>query len=180
MNKIISHELSKFGKVDIALHKESAIFYDLLEEKGIINYLKNLDHLGFISKSHPGNNHKRWDYVMLQLYILHKLKDEVFRTGLSSGHRIDGRHEVSGLVILQIAVFFSNIGHLKGTLSSEVGFLDFLERNNYAKSDFLSNISDSQDWMDFTNNIINNKDYYKIKYIIALNFFKEPQHKPSH
>lgn len=58
MNRIISHELSKFGKLDIALHAKSTVFYNQLENDRLIDYLKNLEHLGFISKSHPGNNDK--------------------------------------------------------------------------------------------------------------------------
>lgn len=178
MNKIISHELSKFGKLDIALHAKSTVFYNLLEEDGLIDYLKNLEHLGFISKSHPGNNHKRWDYIMLQFYILHKLKDEVFRTGLSSNHKIDDQNQTSGLVILQIAILFANIGHLKGTLSSEIGLLNYLEQNPSFKTDFFNKIDLSQKWKPFADNIFENKDYYKIKYLVALNYLLERNTDP--
>jgi hypothetical protein len=178
MNRIISHELSKFGKIDIALHAKSTIFFNQLETDGLIDYLKNLDHLGFISKSNPGNNHKRWDYVMLQFYVLHKLKDEVFRTGLSSNHRIDNQNQTSGLVILQIAILFANIGHLKGTLSSEIALLNFLENNALQKNEFFSEIDKSQRWKPFAENILNTKDYYKVKYLIALNYLLKNNHDP--
>ncbi|WP_420378973.1 hypothetical protein [Gilvibacter sp.] len=170
MNKIISHELSKFGKLNVALHHKSTDFYTLLESKGIINYLKGLDHLGYLSKSNPGNNHKRWDYVVLQLYILHKLKDGVFRTGLSSNHTIHDQLQTSGIVILQIAVLFANLGHLSGTIASESALLDFLNQNNTAKTNFLSNISTNATWNQFSENIFSNNDVYKTKYLIALNF----------
>jgi|SRR5690554_2413493 len=173
MNRIISHELSKFGRIHIALHAQSNVFYEQLESDGLIDYLKGLNHLGFISKSNPGNNHKRWDYIMLQFYILHKLKDEVFRTGLSSNHRIDNQKQTSGLVILQIAILFANIGHLKGTLSSEIALLNFLENNEDQKNIFLNKINLSENWKSFADNIINNKDYYKVKYLIALNYILE-------
>jgi hypothetical protein len=178
MSRIISHELSKFGKLDIALHAKSTIFYNQLEEDGLIDYLKNLEHLGFISKSHPGNNHKRWDYIMLQFYILHKLKDEVFRTGLSSNHKIDDQNQTSGLVILQIAILFANIGHLKGTLSSEIGFLNYIEQNPTFKNDFFKKIDQSPNWKPFADNIFDNKDYYKIKYLVALNYLLEKNTDP--
>jgi len=178
MNRIISHELSKFGKLHIALHAKSTVFYNQLEEDGLIDYLKNLDHLGFISKSHPGNNHKRWDYIMLQFFILHKLKDEVFRTGLSSNHKIDDQNQTSGLVILQIAILFANIGHLKGTLSSEIGLLNYLEQNPTYKNDFFIKINQSPNWKQFAYNIFDNKDYYKIKYLVALNYLLEKNSDP--
>ena len=170
MNRIISHELSKFGKISIALHHHSTTFYDLLEQDKIIDYLKTMDHLGFISKSNPGNNHKRFDYVMLQLYILHKLKDGLFRTGLGSNHQIDDNNQASGIVILQIAVLFSNIGHLKGTLSSEVAFLDLLKSNPSYQEVFLREINKDVRWKAFAKNIIDKREYYKVKYLIALNY----------
>lgn len=176
MTKIISHELSKFGKIDIALHSKSMEFYDILEEKNLVEYLKSIDHLGFISKSHPGNNHKRWDYVMLQFYILLKLKDGIFRTGLSSNHKIDEGIQTSGLVILQIAVLFANIGHLQGTLASEVGLFQYLEENEDEKNTFLNEINRDETWRNFAQNIFSSHDYYKMKYLVALNFlFKNVQ-----
>lgn len=178
MNIIVSHELSKFGKLNIALHAESAVFYEQLESHGLIDYLKNLEHLGFISKSHPGNNHKRWDYIMLQFHLLHKLRDEVFRNGLSSKHKIDDQHQTSGLVILQVAILFANIGHLKGTLSSEIGLLNFLEQNENQKTDFFTRINQSAIWKPFSDNIYKTKDYYKIKYLVALNYLLENNTDP--
>jgi len=170
MNKIISHEISKFGRIDIALHHKSTDFYNILDNYGLIDYLKNIEHLGFITKSHSGNNHKRWDYVMLQLYLLHKLKDGVFRVGLSSNHRIDADEQTTGIVILQIAVLFANIGHLKGTIPSESAFMDFLNQKPNKKADFLSEINSIPEWKEFSDKIFSNKDIYKVKYLIALNF----------
>ncbi|MEN8928330.1 MAG: hypothetical protein ABF242_09465 [Flavobacteriales bacterium] len=170
MNKIISHEISKLGKVDIALHHHSTDFYLILEKHGLIDYLKNLDHLGFISKSHPGNNHKRWDYIMLQLHIIHKLKDEIFRTGLSSNHSIDKKNQTSGIVILQIAILFANLGHLNGTLAAETELIHFIKNNPKKKKEFFEEISKSKDWSQFANNIIDKNDYYKSKYLVALNY----------
>lgn len=173
MNKIISHEISKLGKIDIALHNKSAEFYNILETKGIIEHLKKLDHLGFISKSHPGNNHKRWDYVMLQLYFLHKLKDKIFKNGLGSDHKIVANQELSGIVILQIAVLFSNIGHLHGTLASEIALFNYLEREPERKKEFLQNISNVDILKKYAEKVFSEHDYYKIKYLIALNFLKK-------
>jgi hypothetical protein len=170
MNKILTHEVSKFGKVNIALHHLSTDFYELLNDNGLIDHLKNLDHLGFISKSHPGNSHKRWDYVMLQMHLLHKLKDEVFRTGLSSNHKIDDENQTTGIVILQIAVLFSNIGHLKGTLASETGLIQLLKSNSALKNEFFVEINKNTEWRKFCDDILKNNDYYKTKYLVGLNF----------
>lgn len=173
MNKILSHEISKIGRLDIALHNESAQFYNLLEANGLIEHLKKLDHLGFISQSHPGNNHKRWDYVMLQLFLLHKLKHGIFNSGLSHNHQISEDFKASGIIILQIAVLFSNIGHLPGTLASEISLFNYLIENPQKKKEFLNKINRDKDWKKYAKKIFEQYDYYKVKYLIGLNFLLE-------
>lgn len=169
MSSKLSHEISKYGRLDVAIHGKAEFFYNELESLGLIDYLKGLDHLGFISKSHPGNNHKRWDYVILQLYLLHKLKHNVFKNGLSSSHRITEGYEISGLEILQVAVLFSNIGHLPGTLASEKSLFKNLQRYPQRKSDFLSFVNQDSRWQDYVDKVFEDYDYYKVKYLCALN-----------
>ncbi len=171
MSKLVSHEVSKFGRFDIVFHSEAEIFYNLLKDKGLIDYLKDLDHLGFITKAHPGNNHKRWDYVMLQLYLLHKLKDGVFKYGLSNNCKIDEDTEISsGLSLIQIAILFSNIGHLPGTIAAEKALYHYLEENPNRKTEFLSPFIDNIVWKSFSDNVFDNHDFYKVKHLIAANF----------
>ncbi|MBD3636001.1 MAG: hypothetical protein HUJ25_01565 [Crocinitomicaceae bacterium] len=170
--RIIEHEISKFGKLEVVLHKSSKAFYDILEEHGIVNHLKRIDQLGFISKSHPGNNHKRWDYVCLQLYFLHRLKHATFREGLNSANIKGLDKDMSRLELLQIAVLFSSIGHLKGSLASEIAFFQILNENPTKKAEFLKPIQVDNTWDNYIKNIFENYDYYKVKNLIGLNFVK--------
>lgn len=174
--QIIQHEISKFGKLELVLHGYSKDFYKLLEEKGIIDHLKEIDQLGFISKAHPGNNHKRWDYICLQLHFLHKLKHATFKEGLNSSN-IKGinnkalEKKMSKLQILQIAVLFSNLGHLKGTLASEISLFETLKENDELKRQILTPIFKyDKEWENYVENVFSNYDFYKVKYIIGLNF----------
>lgn len=166
---LVSHELSNVGKLDISLHGIAATFYDQLNSDGIIDYLKDLNHLGFISKSHPGNNHKRWDYVCLQLFLLQKLKHSTFKTGLNSNTEVDGR-SASNQEILQTFILFANIGHLEGTLASEKGLHDFLAQNSGAKDDFLKEIGKTSDFTEIIDKVFLQYDFYKIKYLVGLNY----------
>ncbi|MDH7913154.1 hypothetical protein [Winogradskyella sp. SYSU M77433] len=169
--KIITHEISNIGRVDICLFGEAKKFYDNLEENGIINNLKKMDHLGFISKAHPGNNHKRWDYVCLQLLVLQKLKHSIFNTGLN--YSIKELDQISKLEFMQCGILLSNIGHLHGTLATEKSFLIFLLKSKSRQNEFLSEISKDKRWDEFTKKIILNYDFYKVKYLIALNYIKK-------
>jgi hypothetical protein len=166
---LITHELSNIGKLDISLHGIAAIFYNQLCADGLIDYLKDLNHLGFISKSHPGNNHKRWDYVCLQLFLVQKLKHSTFKTGLNRDTDLDGK-KASNQEILQTFILFANIGHLEGTLASEKGLYDFLNQNTKEKENFLSEINNLPELKDLVDKVFVKYDFYKMKYLIALNY----------
>jgi hypothetical protein len=165
----ISHELSNIGKLDFQFHGIAALFYAQLQTDGIIDYLKGLDHLGFISKCHPGNHHKRWDYVCLQLYFLQKLRHSAFNTGLTKDIEINGTN-ASYLEILQTFILFANIGHLEGTVASEKGLFKFLEQNAHAKGSFLGEIDNIPELKAFADKIFTSFDFYKVKYLVALNY----------
>lgn len=170
--KLIEHEISKFGKLEVVLHKSSKKFYSLLNEKGVIDHLKKIDQLGFISKSHPGNNHKRWDYVCLQLYLLHRLKHASLRIGLASEFKLGNNFIISNLEILQIAVLFSSIGHLPGTLAFEIALFEILKENKSKKNLFIKKINNDKDWKEYCSKVFNEYDYYKVKNLIGLNFIQ--------
>jgi len=174
--KIIRHEISNIGRVDISLYGEAKFFYENLEQNGVIRNLKKMNHLGFISKVHPGNNHKKWDYICLQLLILQKLKHSIFNSGLS--HQIKELDGISKLEFMQCVILLSNIGHLHGTLASEKGLLNFLLKNKTRRGLFLSNINNDPEWEDFASKIFDNFDYYKIKYLIAINYYLVNYNKP--
>lgn len=167
---LIEHEISKFGKLEVVLHGFSSEYYENILKDGIIGHLKRIDQLGFISQSHPGNNHKRWDYVCLQLYLLHRLKHATFRIGLNSQCKSLGLSQLSRLELLQIAVLFSSMGHLPGTLASETALFELLENSKKRKDDFLNKISLDADWKKYADKIFVNHDFYKLKILIALNY----------
>jgi hypothetical protein len=166
---LITHELSNLGRLNINLYGIAAEFYNQADSDGLIDYLKRLDHLGFISKSHPGNHHKRWDYVCLQLFLIQKLKHSAFNSGLNSSSIIEG-HEISNQELLQFFILLANIGHLEGTISSEKALFDYLLHNSAVKSEFFVNINKHADLRLICEDVLNTNDYYKIKYLISLNY----------
>ena len=166
---LIEHEVSNLGKLNINLHGVAAEFYNQTDSDGLIDYLKRLDHLGFISKSHPGNHHKRWDYVCLQLFLIQKLKHSFFNSGLNSTSIIGG-HEISNQELLQFFILLANIGHLEGTISGEKALFDYLKEHKALKSEFLININKHEDLKKICEHVLNTNDYYKFKYLISLNY----------
>lgn len=165
---LLKHELTSLGHQAIALRPNASKLYKLLVKNDLISFMKRSDHLGVISSSHPSNNHKRWDYVVLQLKLLQALKNSPINSGLSSAG-IKELPGVTGEDFLQCCILLSNIGHLPGTISSERSLLKFLEENQTFKTTFLSNINSTQ-FAAIINDVFDQKDYYKLKYLIALNF----------
>lgn len=171
---LLTHEVSNLGRFNINLHGVAAEFYKLALKDGLIDYLKRLDHLGFIAKAHPGNHHKRWDYVCLQLFLFQKLKHSNFNTGLNSANKI-GAIEVSNLELVQLFVLVANVGHLEGTVSGEKALFDFLVQNESKKLEFLKSINQYQSFSGIAKKIFDDNDFYKIKYLIALNYLLSKQ-----
>lgn len=161
--------MSNLGRLNINLHGVAAEFYSLLDTDGLIDYLKRLDHLGFISKSHPGNHHKRWDYICLQLFLVQKLKHSSFNTGLNSKIKILDE-EVSNQELLQFFILLANIGHLEGTISSETALLNHIKSNPTVKDEFLSCINKYPFFLPIAQQIISTNDTYKAKYLVSLNY----------
>lgn len=166
---LITHEMSNLGRININLFGLAAEFYSIAQADGLIDYLKKVDHLGFISKSHPGNHHKRWDYVCLQLLLIQKLKHPTLNTGLGTTVRL-GEIEASNQELLQFFVLFANVGHLEGTISSERALLDHLRKDSEKKDKFFSNIDKNKSLKGIADSFFSSGDPYKVKYLIALNY----------
>lgn len=166
---LLTHELANLGRLNINLYGVASEFYLQAAKDGLIDYLKRVDHLGFISKSHPGNHHKRWDYVCLQLFLLQKLRHKSFNTGLAKNTTV-GSKQVSNLELVQLFVLLANIGHLEGTIATEKALFDYLKANEKHRNDFLSAFKNYPELMTVATQMFNGHNPYNLKYLIALNY----------
>jgi hypothetical protein len=164
--KLLSEELSSIGKINIVLRGKTTELFNVLEKDGLIQNLKSIKHLGVISLSHTSSRHTRWDYVCLMLFLTQKIWGSTLLTGLGTTIRSLG---ISGEELIQSFVLLSNIGHLEGTISSEKGLMKFLLENDIEKNNFLKNI-DPQEYSELIDNCFTKYDFYKIKYLITLNY----------
>lgn len=168
-HRFIQHEIPNLGKVNIDLYGQAAELYNLLDKNGIINNLKKIENLGMITHSHPSNVHKRWDYVCLQLLLLQRLKYSSLKfLGLNSTIIKNSDETVSSEEYLQCQILFSSIGVIPGTVSSEKALLTFLINNSTEKEKLISPFK--TEWNNLVIKIFNEYDYFKIKYLVALNF----------
>lgn len=137
----IKYNIPQLGKIQAVVYGQYAKkCYEYLEKENYIEKLKNIDQLGIIRKSLEGVHHTRWEYVVLQLYLINKLKDKKMGLGINSNIQINIEGEefkISCVEIIQIWILLLNSGHLYGTFSSEIGILEYLKQNKEMKEKFL-------------------------------------------
>ena len=76
---IIEYQYPDLGTVQVRLEKESASIYEFLRSKGEIESFEKLDQLGALRAVHKSSHHSRWEYMVLQMYLVEELgKKKVF------------------------------------------------------------------------------------------------------
>jgi len=119
-----SYSIPLLGLLKIELAGYPETFYCLLEEKGEVNRLQKLKHLGVLQNVFMGMRHTRWDYTVTMLYLIQLLSEAKFE-GLSCEKKI-GKLRLSGRDMMQLLALANNIGHLPGTFAVEKGTMRYL------------------------------------------------------
>lgn len=183
----LQYQLSKLGKITANLYPCSIMCYNFLSHFKRIERLKRIDHLGIIRKVYEGAHHSRWEYVMLQLGLLHYLNNKLIdsdgnkiknRLGLSNKKNKFSFLDPSGTEILQIWILLMNSGHLPYTFSSERALLRAFLENENLKDTFLNGLPNN--FKDYYEVTLEKEDVYSIhKNIIAfyIEFYKQRNHK---
>ncbi|WP_440955366.1 hypothetical protein ACSAZK_17900 [Methanosarcina sp. Mfa9] len=134
MESTLKYHLPGLGQLKAELYLNSLQAYKLIKEKSHVQRLKEIDQLGVIRNVYEGVHHSRWEYVMVQLGILHQLNVIDLDTGckpskgmgLNSKVTINSRN-TSYVEIIQMWIMLLNMGHLPGTFSSEKALLKCLK-----------------------------------------------------
>lgn len=165
-NKSFNYYLPQLGRLSIKLYPYATQCYNLLDNYGHIERLKNIDQLGVIRNVYQGAHHPRWEYVVLQLNLINRLKNlnDAKGLGLSSSKRRFLDYNPSGAEILQLWVLLLNSGHLPGTFASERALLrTFKESSGYRgvfKSGLRPNIKE------LFNKILDYEDIYSVHKVL--------------
>lgn len=129
----IQYTIPSLGEINTQIYKPGAsLCYVFLEKYGFIEKLKSINQLGVIKNTFNGTQHPRWEYVVLQIYLLNQLKGTEFKSGLASNIKISINNqniEISSCELIQIWILLLNSGHLPGTFASERGILACFKEN---------------------------------------------------
>lgn len=153
------------GRLNVHLYPHATKCYHLLDKYDHIDRLKNIDQLGVVRQVYEGAHHPRWEYVILQLNIVNRIKKmELARgLGLSSTTKFLN-YDPSGAELLQIWILLLNSGHLSGTFASERGLLRTLIESPTARNAFKSGLRSEE--RKFFNKIIENENIYDVHKIL--------------
>ncbi len=175
----LEYHLPRLGKISARLYDYAQEAYKLLGNYGHIQKLRDIDQLGVIKNVYEGAHHSRWEYVILQLYLIDKvntIKDEsdirVARgLGLNSSIGFLG-NKVTGADILQIWALLFNVGHLPGTFATERAILRYCKKDKEFKKLLYRGLPQKDIVRKYFINILDKEYIYAFHFALA-HFFIE-------
>ncbi len=99
MNQNLEYHVPQLGKISIKLYPFATETYNLLDHYGHIDRMRKIDQLGVIRSVYEGAHHSRWEYVMVQLSLIHQLSSikHDANPGSSAGLGLSSTTDISGL-----------------------------------------------------------------------------------
>ena len=188
----ISHNIPLLGEINAYICAGYGVAcYNYLNSESYIQRLKKTSQLGIIENTQYGTHHTRWEYVVLQLYLINQFQnignkyinqfdEEDYRIKhLSSNIKgFNSDCKITGASLLQIWVLLFNSGHLEGTFASERGVFKSIKKNKSLKDVFLNGLPDFL-ITPFEESLKNNQINHVHKFLISFLINKENKNKNS-
>jgi hypothetical protein len=128
---------------------------------------QKLDHLGELRRVLRCGQHSRYEYLILQLYLVHFFKDRAKGFGLSSKIRITQTLEVSSCEeLLKCWAFLEEFGHLRGTYEAERFLLEALVQRPQLRQLFINAFAE-QRARTFVERLIQDEDVWSLHRAIS-------------
>lgn len=174
----LDYNLYSLGKREILIYGNYASqCYNFLKENGVVKRLKNTEQLGLIKESMEGIHHSRWEYVILQMFLLNRVCDTK-KYALSykfNIHLNNNIENLSGAELIQMWILLLNSGHLYGTFSSERGILKAINDNISLYKKIKEKIpKDLEAWFE---DIVYNCKFYQMNILNSMYFLNTSQKK---
>lgn len=167
----IEYHLSRFGAIKIPFYEASSRVVEMLEHHGFIEKMKKNPQLGAIQRAYEGSHHTRWEYVMVQLYLLEELRNHGRFSGLNSPRKYLNS-SLTSYEVIQIWILLLNAFHLYGTFANERAFLIYLKTNKVARDAFKRGLPKSANVADFFVDVFGGDKTYLVHELIAFFMLK--------
>ncbi|RLB09916.1 MAG: hypothetical protein DRG59_00925 [Deltaproteobacteria bacterium] len=178
---ILQYSYPDFGSVSVPLYKESKEVIDFLEKAEVegIRHFEKLDHLGRIRDAHKSAHHSRWEYMFLQMYLFHELKERGGVFGLSTKIRLSNKFTVSSCEeLLKCWALLLNFGHLRGTFENERAWFEILIEDKQLREAFCEYLPD-RECIKAAKEVFDSENYYKFHILLSLLFLNQLKTKPE-
>ena len=163
----INVNLSFIGNVRINFYEFSFELIKLYLKENEFERQKKIKHLGVIADVMESSHHSRYEYLMLQCFLVDVVENTYKGTPNAIGSiKIDGK-EYSGNSILKSWFLLSNFGHCFKTIGDEKTMLLFTNERKGFKSELLKSIDDPE-LEEYAKDIISSFDYTKFHHLITI------------
>jgi len=168
---ILEYAFPDLGHISIPLKEEAKELYNLIESetKLGVRFFQELDHLGKLTEVYQGAHHSRWEYIFLQIYLIHNLNELHAGLRLSSEIKVDSVEISSIAELLKCWVLLSNFGHIDGIFESERVWFEILKENDEIGNYFISALPDGY-FKTYATKIFREDEYYHLYYLICALF----------
>jgi hypothetical protein len=175
---LIEYQYPDLGTVEVRLENESASIYEFLRSKGEIECFEKLDQLGALRTVHKSSHHSRWEYMVLQMYLVEELgKKKVF--GLSTSVPLTKQLTISSIVeLVKSWVLLVNYGHSYDTLEAERVWLELALSDRKLYDVFIDSMPDQQS-QQYAKKVLEKEDLFYFHHLISLALIKRLYRKKT-
>ena len=169
--EIIEYQYPDLGTVQVQLQNESASIFEFLRSKGEIECFEKLDQLGALRIVHKSSHHSRWEYMVLQMYLVEELrKKRVF--GLSTSVPLTKKIIISSIEeLVKSWILLNNYGHLYDTLEAERVWLELALTDEKLNDVFINCMPDKQS-QEYARKVLEKEDLFYFHQLISLALIK--------
>lgn len=163
----LRYHVPQLGEIKCWICKPyAANCFNLLNHYGHIKRMESIDQLGVIRNVFEGAHHPRWEYVILQLYIVNLLQDSkaLEGNGIGSNVKLGDGIELSCAEVLQIWILLLNSGHLPGTFATEKALLKYSKKNNTFKRPLQEGLP--KEMKEFFKKVLENENIYDVHKVL--------------
>jgi hypothetical protein len=166
-SKSIGISLSLIGNVRINFYGFAYDVIKIYEKENEFERQKEIKHLGIISEVIESSHHTRYEYLMLQCFLVDVIENTYKGTPNAIGSlKVDGK-EYYGNSLIKSWFLLSNFGHAYNTFGDEKSLLLFTYERKGFLNKLISDIEDD-DLKGYSKKVIETFNYPSFHHVLAI------------
>jgi hypothetical protein len=167
LSKSIGINLSLIGNIRVNFYGFAYELIKIYEKEKEFERQKKIKHLGLISEVIESSHHTRYEYLMLQCFLVDVIENTYKGTSNAIGSlKIDGK-QYEGNSLIKTWFLLSNFGHTLNTFGDEKTLLLFTSERKGFLNKLLSDIED-EDLKSYAKKVIETFNYSSFHHVLAI------------